>query len=127
MIDRLVAETVRAELQHAANEIYERNGLDAPTVRCRYGTTVKVTIEGAELVEGKGGINVASPKAKDFVTFASAYGHSPAALGRTVTWGGREIVVTGLNTRAPRYPYEGRDVATGQTFRFPKQMSRVLA
>lgn len=128
MIDRLTAETVRLELQAAAAEVYKRNGLDAPKVSCRYtSSTIKVTIEGAELVEGKGGVNVASPKAQDFITYAWAYGHNPDALGREVTWAGRRVVVTGLNTRAPRYPYEGRDVTTGQIFRFPKQMSRVLA
>ena len=127
MIDRLTAEAVRTELQAAAAEIYKRNGLDVPKVNCRYtSSTVKVTIDGAELVTGTNGVNGATREAKDFITYAGAYGHSQDALGREVTWAGRRVVVTGLNTRAPRYPYIGVEVGTGKQFRFPGAMAGLL-
>jgi len=99
-IDKSVVQEMRKEVFQALNAIASRHGLNVKQQsNVSYSATdfsVKYTFSDAD-------INLAKA---DFEKKCWKYGLSASDYGRTFDNDGKTIVITGINTRAPKYPIQ---------------------
>ena len=115
---------IRADMQAALADVYAKHGIDPDArITMRYGSTLKITIEAARLVEGENGVNTASKEATDWVLHCQPYnGYDPDAIGREVVMRGEMWVFVGANWRARKYPLLFRK-SDGRVFKFPESVA----
>ena len=75
-------------------------------------------IEIADLV---GGVAV-TKEASAFKVLAPLYGVKPEDLGRTFTFRGEQYELTGLNSRADKFPFKAKRVSDGRGFKFGEEI-----
>lgn len=124
LVDKITCEMAMAELKAEAQRIFGKYDIEVSDIRGKYGDTLQVTIKGAKIVEGDGGVNLGTEEARMFQLYARSLDMDPDALGKTFMSGGREFVFTGYKPRNTRYPFTAREVGTNKPYKFGRDIAR---
>jgi hypothetical protein len=120
-IDRATAKALRTILSAAIEEALEGTGVAAEVGRITFaGNTAAVKVQ-ASIIDPDSG-RVMTREAKDFERLAVAWGITSKKLGDRFESRGTVYEITGLNTRAPKFPVQGIRVKDGRSFKFPVSM-----
>lgn len=99
-IDKELVKTLRDELQLAVTKVCARYGMNAEQQKSitysEDSFNIRFTISNGEV----------DIKRKDFVKNCFTYGLSPKHYGETFKQEGKIYTITGINTRARKYPVE---------------------
>lgn len=116
-MDKTTVQSMRAYLETMLTDFEEHFGVQASIGRISYtNNNCKMSLSVAEVKEDG---TVATKEVETFKRFATNYGLSPELLGREFECGGHTFVVTGMNTRARKFPIQGVRKSDGARFKFP--------
>lgn len=101
----------------ALQAVADKYDIDIQKGRGTYSDT-NYTLKIEMSVKDKTG-QVITREARDFKSFADAYGLQSDDLGKTFPASGRTFEIVGLSTKAKKYPILAKDVNTGGTYKFP--------
>jgi hypothetical protein len=114
-MDRVLARKIGTAAEKAMRTIADRYGVAFVDRGGRYGhDTLTIKIELADIQNGE----VQSRAVTDFKRLASRYGLEPDDLGTEFRSGGYWYIITGLNTRAPKYPIKCERKFDGKGYKF---------
>ena len=132
------ARTVGAEINAAVAEVLARHGLKAGPHRVMYGDTLTYKVEISRPEIDENGFDRGSPHAREWLTLGGyeirqAFGYdteppftAEQALGCEFTSGGRRFRLTGMNSKARKFPLLGEEIGTGRTYKFQPGVLRTL-
>ena len=117
-MDRTKVRYLREVLKQALEEFGEKENLVVDLGSATFGNS-NVTFK-LNLNEVSGDGSVLTREAVAFQRAARLYGLQPEDLGRVFrSPSGKRFKITGLNTRAHKYPIQAEEVGTGKRFKFP--------
>ena len=121
-IDRTFMKMSRAKIDDALKDLGDELGVVFQTGNGSYdGSTGHFKLEIKTIGENGEAVN---PNAKTFQTYARMYGLSPDDLGRQFTSRGKTFEITGLNTRARRFPIQANALKTAKDSNSLRKTSR---
>jgi len=121
--DKATCREVGDAIEQALKSVAVKYGINIRKGNGRFSPdTLDLKIHCARVQGGK----VLSKEASDFKRLASLYGLKPSDLGRTFTAGNGTYKITGLNTKAHKYPINATKVTTGAGFKFPEKRVKLL-
>jgi hypothetical protein len=118
-IERFDGTTCRAvakAMEEALKPVGERYGLSIQFRGGRYQDTSYSPKVVCAIVDDGG--TVQGPEVSDFKRYANLYGLKPDDLGREFRTDRGVFVLTGLKSRARRFPLLGKEKATGKVYKF---------
>ena len=119
--DKAICKAVGADIEKALNSVAVKYGINIKRGNGKFsGNTLDLKIHCACVKGGK----VMSKEASDFKTMASLYGLKPSDLGRSFTIGSGTFKITGLNTKAHKYPINASKNGSG--YKFPASSVKLL-
>ena len=111
-IDRNLIEKIRDEISHFLEPIGEKHGINLELGRCGYSSgNFTMKLEGS--LVGDDGV-VLTKEAEDFKKYAHWHGLEPEDLGKTFVHTNVVHTITGLRTRAKKYPITVVDAKGGE-------------
>jgi|TARA_R110002051_G_scaffold11327_1_gene41354 hypothetical protein len=114
-IDRNLLEKVRDEISHCLEPIGEKHGIELKLGRCSYSSgNFTMKLEGS--LVGDDGV-VLTKEAEDFKKYAHWHGLEPEDLGKTFVQAHVVYTITGLKTRARKYPITAK-ASNGGSYKF---------
>ena len=120
MISKEQVQRIRAAVELAFLSALDAEGLRYNGSSGKYGDTGSITFKFIAVEEDENGVNIASPEAQAFITYATAYGSSPEALGGRIIWMGESYIIEGLRPRARKYPVLARRESDGKRYGLPE-------
>ena len=116
-MDKAKIEGMKAYLETMITSFEEHFGVQATIGRITYShNNCKIPFEVAEVKEDG---TVATKEAETFKRLANNYGLKPELLGQEFESQGHTFIVTGMNTRARKFPIQGVRKLDGARFKFP--------
>lgn len=120
-MNRVQARQIGEAVEVAVKEAIEGMGVAYVTRRGRFGLNdLTIKLEFADVQNGE----VQSRAVTDFKRLCSRYGLEADDLGTTFISNGVEFEITGLNTRAPKYPIKATRVFDGKGYKFTEAQVR---
>jgi hypothetical protein len=117
-ISKPVLEKVREELEQLLEPFGEKYGLQLKTGRCSFSpSNFTMKLEGSLINED--GV-VQTKESEDFKNFAPLFGLDPEDLGKQFRTGMDMYTITGLKTRAKKYPVVAVN-EKGRSYKFPAE------
>jgi hypothetical protein len=123
-INREETRAIREIVMRAMREALKDSNLEITEERGSFGGT-NCSLKFLFAIKGDHGL-VETREASDFRRFCAMYQLEPGDLGREFTSGGERFQVTGLNTKAPRFPIQCKHVANGRPIRYSAATVRQL-
>ena len=122
-IDRILIEKLRDEISHCLEPIGEKYGIELKAGRCGYSSgNFTLKLEGSLVSED----GVVLPKeAEDFKKYAHWHGLVPEDLGKTFVHTHVVYTITGLKTRASKYPITAQ-ASNGGSYKFAAESVKML-
>lgn len=122
-IDRNLIEKVRDDIRPFLEPIGEKHGINLELGRCSYSSgNFTLKLEGS--LVGDDGV-VLTKEAEDFKKYAHWHGLVPEDLGKTFVHTHVVYTITGLKTRAKKYPITAR-ASNGKEYKFAAGSVRML-
>jgi hypothetical protein len=112
--------TVRNRLQETLNELGREFGFVGSIGTITYSTLgmhMPVTIKN-KVVDGKPGAQV------EYEVFAGKFGYNPLSFGRTFSYNGDEYVITGVASKAKKFPILATKKSDGRTIKCGVEFTR---
>ena len=117
-ISKLLLEKVREELKHVLEPIGEKYGLQLQAGHCTFSpSNFTMKLEGSLVSED--GV-VQTKEAEAFKSHADLFGLDPEDLGKQFRSCNDTYTITGLKTRAKKYPVVAVN-ERGQSYKFPAE------
>jgi hypothetical protein len=125
-ISRAAAKAITTEIDTAVKAILDKHGLTAGQVKTNYGYQYKYTITASIPVVNDDGFDIGTPEAQMFLICAQSHGfpNPQDTLGKEFTANGKRFIVTGYNSRAPKFPFLGKNLADGSGVKFPTSWAK---
>jgi len=121
--DKLNCGAVSSDIEKALKSVAIKYGINIRTGNGKFTKdTFDLKLNIARVVSGK----VISKEVNDFKKLASIYGLKASDLGRTFSTAGREFRITGLNTKAHKYPIMAECIKSGGSYKFPVKNVKLL-
>ena len=122
-IDRILIEKLRDEISHCLEPIGEKYGIELKAGRCGYSSgNFTMKLEGS--LVGDDGV-VLTKEAEDFKKYAHWHGLVPEDLGKTFVHTHVVYTITGLKTRASKYPITAQ-ASNGGSYKFAAESVKML-
>ena len=122
-IDRILIEKLRDEISHCLEPIGEKYGIELKAGRCGYSSgNFTLKLEGSLVSED--GV-VLTKEAGDFKKYAHWHGLVPEDLGKTFVQAHVVYTITGLKTRARKYPITAQ-ASNGGSYKFAAESVKML-
>jgi len=122
-IDKILLQKVRDEISHCLEPIGEKYGIELKAGRCSYSpSNFTLKLEGSLVSED--GV-VLTKEAGDFKKYAHWHGLVPEDLGKTFQSRGVVYTITGLKTRASKYPITA-EASNGGSYKFAAESVKRL-
>ena len=121
-ISRQQARLVTEEIDAAVKAILAKHGLTAGQAKTNYGYQYKYTITASVPVVSDNGFDIGTPEAQTFILLGptSGFANPKASLGVPFTVNGKTFIVTGWNSRAPKFPLVGKNLTDGTAVKMPR-------
>lgn len=109
---------IRNDIDAALAAVEAKHNIKFNTGRITYepGVNFRCKLEAVSTADNNG--NTVNPEKNNFESKAFLIGVKKTAFGKTFTSRGRKFTITGLNTRAKKYPIQA-ETARGQRYKFP--------
>jgi hypothetical protein len=111
-VDRATCQMLGRELEQAIDEVLKRHGFERGRTNRTYGEYFGLKIQATR-------IGAEKPEASDWKRYAPLFNLPEDAIGKTISMGGRQFEISGLNTRAPKNPVMLREINSGKSFKAP--------
>lgn len=122
------AARITDEIMAEVDRVLVKHGLTVGKTSTRYGDMYEFKVVASEIEEGPNGVNLASGEA---LVYKASAGHltwyagqgvtlNPDALGRIINLNGQQFVFLGMKPRSKKYPFLGRSVLDGKTYKLPE-------
>ena len=122
-IDRILIGKLRDEISHCLEPIGEKYGIELKAGRCGYSSgNFTLKLEGSLVSED--GV-VLTKEAEDFKKYAHWHGLVPEDLGKTFVHTHVVYTITGLKTRASKYPITAQ-ASNGGSYKFAAESVKML-
>ncbi len=113
-IDRPACKRIREAVEENLAEILDELGLKLVTKNGtfdhqKFGLKVEFILADAD------------PAKDDFELLATAYGVKPTDYGMGITINGNRYKLTGINTKASKYPFNAERLDNGQSYKFTER------
>jgi len=95
---------MRDEMQKALDKIAKKYNAKGTVSKIKYSESVSISVEIARVQKTTAGEFILDKKAQAYLDRAPSHQLPKEALGRPFKYQGRNVIITGYNTRAPRYP-----------------------
>lgn len=127
-MDRAAAKVLAEEVDKALGEVAERLGLNLKRGNVRFDpTTGECKFGPVFTLGGEQGADLAREKfARDLTAISTTI--TADHFGAEFVSMGQKFRLDGVNTRAPKFPFSGTEIATGKRYKFGKStVERLVA
>jgi hypothetical protein len=127
-VSKELATKVTTDLRNDIAKVLAKHGLELSGVTTKYGDSFQIKIDAVSVNLGKNGVNLNSVDAQNFMNFGYSYGVTDvqADLGSEVSFGGKTIVITGLNPRKKNAPIVCKDIKSGNEYYVSADILKLL-
>lgn len=114
-MNKIKATQIIEDIQGAIDSVLKKHGVAMDGHTGRFDDTrLKVSFELVDV-----GRDCEDVEKSKFASSCHLLGLQAEDYGKPFTWQGRKFVISGISPRAKKYPLLGRDVKSGQTYKFP--------
>jgi len=128
-VSKELAKAVVTDLQKDIEKVLAKHGMQLSGMSTKYGDSFQLKIDAVSVKLGKNGVNLNSVEAQNFINFGYSFGLTDvqADLGSIVSFGGKSVVITGLNPRKKNLPVVCKDVKTGSEYYVSAKVLELLS
>lgn len=126
VINKTVLKNLRADIDAALIAVGKKHGVQLSAGNARYaldGTNATFKLNIATVLTGGVVINKGEVEFRKLATVM--YGIPQTALGATIKLGARNMIITGLDSRKPKYPVQAKDARSGRAFKLSPSMVKM--
>ena len=127
-VSKDAARLLTADLRQAIADTLKKHGFDESSVRTTYGDRYEFKLTAMPAAEpGENGVKTNTPEAQTLAKYGRLYLSHPSdsfqdldskkLLGLKIASKGVPYVLTGLNTRAPKYPFIATSLRDGKSYK----------